>query len=648
MSHPGFMVLCPPIQSAGQLEGKCYEHTWVEGYIHLPLQLQPGEEASLPIYIRGTLEGQHHMGLLLKYEPVVPAVPTSTGSTLPAPTGPKHRLAYLTFPLLVTPLFALKVFTRPSFQQLEDSLLGLELQDKQQTIPGITWYSRICWIEGVGGEENDVCYSGVSVLSKMWTIAPLLQNQKDNGAGVQEGYHEQHAGLNAPRKLHSSVSSPAVSALKSDTSSHLPVPSPSHALPSPRSNGKSPTSLPSSHILRPYESLLQFFRVTNLPGSFGHAPEKKDASTSAGAAGQQKHVHQSASANNLAKELASKDGAKRAIHVSSVPLSASFGSALLIDPSHPAIAHLLHMEKALLIEEEKQTLIVNPAAVLADVGAANRLDLVCAWRDALGERSGFFHAPGLASMKSAPSACSLKVLLGFPRHVTHDFTFRSGIAGGGLDVPVSVSIRNTLEDAPVTFSFETLPPEEEFDAVKRSFRVSQSQSWKGRYMWSGSTRCRVAELPAGERVAITLFASFPSPGVYNLNRFRFTVEQVGKKPRVFFFPLQHLIHITQASQKQTELAVSTQDTTTSITKEPASDSTEDLSASQPHSDSSAMQTHQLEAVEEVADVGASAEPPAFQSQAGNDEIAEAPTQQDPQDDDQTQTYHDEQAIRAQV
>jgi len=43
---------------------------------------------------------------------------------------------------------------------------------------------------------------------------------------------------------------------------------------------------------------------------------------------------------------------------------------------------------------------------------------------------------------------------------------------------------------------------------------------------------------------IKLMALFYQPGHYNLNRFKFTVDIPGEgAPRVFFFPLQHLINI---------------------------------------------------------------------------------------------------------
>ncbi len=67
---------------------------------------------------------------------------------------------------------------------------------------------------------------------------------------------------------------------------------------------------------------------------------------------------------------------------------------------------------------------------------------------------------------------------------------------------------------------------------------------RSRYLWQGCTKKRVEKLPPGEDLAFNLVATFFEPGEYNLNRFRFTVDQgTNKKPRVFFFPLQHLARV---------------------------------------------------------------------------------------------------------
>lgn len=130
-------------------------------------------------------------------------------------------------------------------------------------------------------------------------------------------------------------------------------------------------------------------------------------------------------------------------------------------------------------------------------------------------------------------------------------------------------IRNCLEKTPVSFLFETLPPEEEFDPKyacmlarclrclgpwfdwcrvplvlsSRSFRAVTNASTRCRYLWRGTTRLRVPDLAPSAIVDIKLCATFFNAGQFNLNRFRFTVETAEQKPRVFFFPLQHLIAV---------------------------------------------------------------------------------------------------------
>lgn len=398
----------------------------------------------------------------------------------------------------------------------------------------------------------DVEVTQVSIASRMWTLS-----QPDESESMHNELTNSITSA-APRKLHSSISSPAVSALKYDyqnNSSTTPSTTTSHHAILSSSSSQSSPLVPRMNVLKPYESLIQFFRVTNLPNTFALPPNLHD-----------KPVHTSASANNLASERMTNASVNSsnvtanahrsallssAPHVSSVPLVDSANSLDVIDSSSPPIAYLLQMEKALMIEEEKQTLIVNPAAVVAEVGAPNRLDLILSWRSVDGTRFGVLHQPGLACMKASPSACALKVLLSYPRTCSLPFPTdanrsSSSYSHAPLDVPVTISIRNTLEDATVSFFFETLPSEEEFDPIKRTFRVHHSQSLRGRYTWAGATKCKINDLPPGEQVQIDLFAAFPAPGVYNLNRFRFTVEQVGKKPRIFFFPLQHLIHVNQS------------------------------------------------------------------------------------------------------
>jgi len=210
----------------------------------------------------------------------------------------------------------------------------------------------------------------------------------------------------------------------------------------------------------------------------------------------------------------------------------------------PALAKLLDLEKRLLIYEEKQKKIVNPAAIVGDVDAPDKLDLVLSWSTPDRQHFGFYHLAGSDCMRSQPNLCALKVAVDYETVVRHDFST------GCVRLTVHISVRNRLQyahgdpsESNVGFLFEALNPEERFDSSRKSFKTVNHSSVRSRYMWQGPTRSQVKELPSQALHAITLFACFYYPGVYNLNRFKFTVK-VGSAPsRVFFFPLQHLVEV---------------------------------------------------------------------------------------------------------
>jgi len=591
LSHPGFIALGTTLEGSHGTPSNepCYEHTWSEGYISLPLTLAPGQSVTLPIWIRATLEGKHNIQFLVKYEPLLPAASSMPPSSKPAL---KHRLSYLHFPLLVTPLFSLRAFTRPSFRQIEDALLGMEIVDKQQTIPGLVGTVEYADLSHLSVAPLHLTLTQVSALSRSWRIQPLEQQQQfnasnDDGENVRM---RQDGMLSVPtRKLQTSVSSPNVAALRTHA-----IP-PSSQLPRTSSSDASAISVASSstssatHRLQPYESLALFVRAASLPptwmtnaNSSGHDNAQQGAlrkttlssSQSSNAISQQQHHHQHHT------PLPMHHSCVAFAPSPSLPSSSNSSppATLSLDPLSPGLSHLLRMEKSLLVEAERQTLLVNPSAQVADVAGPGRFDLVLLWRgeDATGRTHvGAYHAPGLACLKSQPAACSLKVLLDYPRRIKHDFTQH-----GPLDVRVGLRVRNTMEEAsngcatsppqaapsgtlpcngispsPVapsanclTFLFETLPPDEEFDSARRLFRTMPSPSIHCRYHWSGVTRSRVENLPPAAVCRLELWARIHAPGSYNLNRFRFTIEpqaNSGKKPRVFFFPLQHLIHVEQ-------------------------------------------------------------------------------------------------------
>lgn len=180
------------------------------------------------------------------------------------------------------------------------------------------------------------------------------------------------------------------------------------------------------------------------------------------------------------------------------------------------------------------------------------LDLCIVWkcRSVYG-LSYIFNAPLKAS--TAPSACPLRVVLSCPQALNFNFNdISNGLSC--TEANISITVRNS-SDVHVWFVFETLPPEEEFDPSSRSFRVRTSNNLSGRYFWKGQTRRRIG-LGPGNTVDIKLTACIFASGVFNLNRyfhflissltfcsFRFNLETDGNAPRVFFFPLQHLVFV---------------------------------------------------------------------------------------------------------
>eukprot|EP00466_Bigelowiella_natans_P003525 jgi/Bigna1/133992/aug1.23_g8700 len=156
--------------------------------------------------------------------------------------------------------------------------------------------------------------------------------------------------------------------------------------------------------------------------------------------------------------------------------------------------------------------------------------------------SGFFMIRNQKCLHSLysknKSACPLKVMVRHPELLQHDFTTK-----GRLFVPVDIQVCNRRDDISVSFVFETLPPNQEFDSVSRSFRESRNHSMAARYFWHGKTTQRVKQLGPNKKVLLQIHAAFHADGDYNLNRFRFSVDMPGIGIKHFFFPLQHLISI---------------------------------------------------------------------------------------------------------
>ena len=350
ISHPGFILLGresadPPPSTSTTLSASAstpslsahhklahsspvHPYDWNDVIVHLPVTLQPGQSLSIPVWLRGALEGQQQLSFLFRYESV-------DGKGV-------WRLGYVECALRVRSLMGVRVFHKPSFAEVKDSLLGIDIHDRQA--------------EAATGETSDedemaaVRIESISVLSKTWVIATIGQHPTTHSAG---------GGKPASRSF-SQQDLHAASRLSATSTTSMAPPE-------------------VDSLLAPQESLLMFARITNLPTLALSSPLQQ---------------------------------ALCPTHFSSVRFASPATSS--IDCTRPPYSNLLGMEKALLMEEERQSLIINPAATIVDIGAPNKFDLIITWTlpaaagetsGGGGQRFGFYHLPGVAIMKVLPSAC---------------------------------------------------------------------------------------------------------------------------------------------------------------------------------------------------------------------------------------------------
>ncbi|CEO98949.1 hypothetical protein PBRA_007063 [Plasmodiophora brassicae] len=174
------------------------------------------------------------------------------------------------------------------------------------------------------------------------------------------------------------------------------------------------------------------------------------------------------------------------------------------------------------------------------------LDFVLFWSTDDGSRRGAVISRVADHAEATPQAgCPLRISVDFSSEVDHDF-YVAPLAC----VPVEVKIFNGSRES-VSFAFETLNPETYFDTEERKFATISTPCTRGRSFWAGCTRRSGISLEPEQSITIALQATFTHPGVFAINRMRFLVDQrrdESAEPRMFYFPVQRLIHIRQISR----------------------------------------------------------------------------------------------------
>jgi hypothetical protein len=452
--------------------GAVYEYDWKTGAIDLGLQLEPGESVVLPLWIRGAVVGEHNIALLFRYQ----ARKAGAGAGADSAASPRKspmagaasafRVAHLQRTVSVQPLLHVRVFNRPCFSRLQESVLGLEVErvaaDAQPNglshaagAPAAAAASSLSAFSAAADfKQNDavpLIIAQAAVNSRAWQIAPLRASGAAAAAApavpppLLPSYVSPSLPLNlsipalsggagaaAPAAIDPSAVVPLpVSTLQAGESntlyfriSNLPLPSPPSAAvggaaaaaggaagsaaptpaaaPSPFKPVWKDVPLQPQHHTTAVMSTVDFVpsAVTlTLPSGSATATPAATPATAAGAAGG------AAASSSSSSSAASVISSSVSVRADSAPFRG-----------------LLALEKELMIEAEAERVLLNPAAVVAHVNASDKLDAVLSWTTADRRRVGFHFLPGLSCMKTPASACALKVMVHYPRRITHDFT----------------------------------------------------------------------------------------------------------------------------------------------------------------------------------------------------------------------------------
>jgi hypothetical protein len=292
--------------------------------------------------------------------------------------GGRFRLAYVSHTIRVTPLFNVRWLTRPSFAEVKETILGLEVEDRQTE-------TRI---------PSTIQLSQVSVFSQTWAISPLVSSLTPAAAATPSVVMmDQKEGKSNNGLMMGGGDSDPFASPRSIAGS-LPLATPSNAM--------------SSCLLAPGEASTIFFRVANIPGSIP-TPSPSAPSTPRGGTSSTSSTTPSTPVLTSSSSSSSAAGGPDLLSIppslmSSLPISPR-GAPAVDNGQHssvsftttgvttypctaPPLFKLLRMEKDLMIHQEKSLLIVNPSAIVDNVAAPDRMDFVLAWTADNGHRWG--------------------------------------------------------------------------------------------------------------------------------------------------------------------------------------------------------------------------------------------------------------------
>jgi hypothetical protein len=151
-------------------------------------------------------------------------------------------------------------------------------------------------------------------------------------------------------------------------------------------------------------------------------------------------------------------------------------------------------------------------------GTADTAHLLCSWSAQNGEICGVRHVRSfpVRSLHQNNATCPVTVTATHPKQVSNDFET------GPVAIPINITLQNQLLEAPVDFDFAVDQPDT-FD-------------------FNGPENVRIA-LKGGEKVTIPMQALIHTPGIFNVQKVRLTMDDDGAPSKSFVFPTQWMVSV---------------------------------------------------------------------------------------------------------
>eukprot|EP01114_Cavostelium_apophysatum_P009903 TRINITY_DN2322_c0_g2_i1.p1 TRINITY_DN2322_c0_g2~~TRINITY_DN2322_c0_g2_i1.p1 ORF type:complete len:1266 (+),score=437.02 TRINITY_DN2322_c0_g2_i1:149-3946(+) len=133
---------------------------------------------------------------------------------------------------------------------------------------------------------------------------------------------------------------------------------------------------------------------------------------------------------------------------------------------------------------------------------------------------------------------TLRFSIESPRKIVHDFSKDSMCL-----VPILFHVNNVSQTAPISFYLETLQPQDQIE-INPSFGTQK----RSQYFWAECST-HVSDLKPEGKIALESCVCFTRPGVYNLNRYKFSLKDEKSSIRQqIYSPFQHIIMVEDKNE----------------------------------------------------------------------------------------------------